>query len=229
MTTKTNAKQKEIRSQKPAQSLTAFQRKVSHGMDERTDLLKRFIIFGVAILVAIVLIVSWNFWRSHKIDSHEAGLAAILSEVEGGRGASALTAELREQRMRDALPRLEALAASAPAPCKAITDGTLASWKLELDGKAGAFPTPNDPWSRLRWAERSIVLGQAKEAHDYISIVHREANPDKAWSQIYWTSLLQIRQLEGNRQQALKDYAEYRSVFKSQADLATLDKILAAI
>jgi hypothetical protein len=40
---------------------------------------------------------------------------------------------------------------------------------------------------------------------------------------------MQVRLLEGDREQALKDYSEYRKIFKAQADLATMDKILNSI
>jgi predicted Zn-dependent protease len=105
----------------------------------------------------------------------------------------------------------------------------VSTWKLELDGVASPLPAPTDPWSRIRLAQRNIVLGQSAEASEIISVLHKSAKPNQAWSQFYWTMLLQIRQLEGNREQALKDYAEYRKIFREQADLDTMDKILEAI
>ncbi|MDR1840408.1 MAG: hypothetical protein LBQ86_00575 [Holophagales bacterium] len=228
MASKADIKQKEIRIQKPAQSLTAFQHKVASGMDERSELVKRFVIAGVAILVVIAGLVFWNLWRQHKIEQHETALAALIAEVQGNRSDTA-TPDEKEQRMRNALPRLEELARTAPGPCKAIANGIVSTWKVELGDDATPLPAPTDPWSRLRLANRHIALGQAAEAYDVISILHKDAKPDRAWSNLYWIALLQIRQLEGNRPQALKDYAEYRQIFKAQADLAAMDKMLSVI
>ncbi|MDR2697609.1 MAG: hypothetical protein LBB40_03945 [Holophagales bacterium] len=228
MAVKTSIKQKEIRIQKPTQSLTAFQRKVALGIDERSNLMKRFIIASAAVLVGIAALVFWNMWRRHKIEQHETALSALITEVEGSLSNPVSSAE-REQRMRNALPRLEEIASVAPSASKNVANGIVSTWKLELDGTGGPLPVPTDHWSRLRLAQRSIVLGQAKEASDLISALHKSAKPDQAWSQLYWSMLMQIRQLEGNREQALKDYSEYRKIFKGQADLSAMDKMLDAI
>lgn len=229
MASKKDIKQKEIRIQKPAQSLTAFQHKVASGMDDRSELMKRFLIAGAAILVVIAILVFWNFWRQHKIEQHETALAALIAEVTGNRSDVPAPDE-KEQRMRNALPRLEALVSAAPGPCRAVAKGILSTWKLELgDADPPPLPAPTDPWSRLRLAQRHISLGQAKEAHGVIDMLHKDAKPDRAWSNLYWNTLMQIRQLEGDRQQALKDYAEYRQIFKAQADLTAMDKILSVI
>ena len=228
MAAKTSIKQKEIQIQKPAQSLTAFQRAVASGIDERSNLMKRFIIISIAVLVGIAVVVFWNMWRSHRVEQHETALSALISEVEGSFSIPASPAE-REQRMRSTLPRLEELARVAPGASKNITNGILSVWKLELDGVGGTLPAPTDPWSRLRLAQRYIVLGQASEASDLISVLHKNAKSNRAWAQIYWSTLMQIRQLEGNREQALKDYTEYREIFKDKADLDAMDKILKTI
>jgi|GEM_PF-382318 len=228
MASKTNIKQKEIRIQKPAQSLTAFQHKVALGIDERSNLMKQFVIVSITILLGIAAVVFWNMWRHHKVEQHETALAALITEVQGTL-SNPVSSEEREQRMRNAMQRLEELVRTAPGSRKSVTNGILSTWKLELDGKGGPLPVPADHWSRLRLAQRSIVLGQAKEANDLITSLHGSAKPNQAWSQLYWPMLMRIRQLEGNREQALKDYAEYRRIFKSQADLSTIDKILDAI
>ncbi|MDR0498717.1 MAG: hypothetical protein LBH03_03140 [Holophagales bacterium] len=228
MALKTNIKQKEIRIQKPAQSLSTFQSKITLGMNEHSNLMKRFIIVGVAILLGIAVVVFWNIWRHHKIEQHETAMSALILEVEGTLTNSVPPAE-KEQRMRNALSRLEELARTAPGACKSVANGMVSTWKLELDGKGTSLPTPADPWSRLRLAQKNIVLGQSKEAGDAISVLHKIAKPNQAWSQLYWSMLLQIRQLDGDREQALKDYAEYRKIFREQSDLITMDKILDAI
>jgi len=228
MAIKTNIKQKEIRIQKQAQSLTAFQHKVASGMDDRSALMKRFIIVASAIVVAIAITVFWNFWRKHKIEQHETALAALIAEAQGHR-SDTVPSDEKEQRMLNALPRLEELARTAPGRSKAVTNGILSTWKLELGQGDNSLPKPTDPWSRLRLAQRNIVLGQAEKAKELLSILHKDAKPDRAWSQLYWSSLMLVRQLEGDRQQALKDYAEYRQVFKDQADLTAMDKLLSVV
>jgi hypothetical protein len=228
MADKASIKQKQIRIQKPAQSLTAFQRSVASGTDERSDLIRYFAIAVGAMLAITVVVVSWNLLSSRRIEQHEAALAVLISEVDGNRTSPVPPAE-REQRMRGVLSRLEELASKAPGSCKPVALGMLSAWKLELDGQGAGLPAPSDPWSRLGLAQRSIALGQAAEAHGLISTLHGKADPNQAWSPLYWAALLQARQLEGNREQALKDYAEYRKRFKSQADLATMDKLLGII
>jgi predicted Zn-dependent protease len=111
-----------------------------------------------------------------------------------------------------------------------VTNGILAAWRLELGEAADARDAPpKDPWSRLRLAQRSVALGQPEEAKGLIFPLRRKAGPAEAWSGHYWTILMQIRQLEGDREQALKDYAEYRRLFKGHADAGALDKLLEAV
>jgi predicted Zn-dependent protease len=241
MAFKTDIKKKEIRIQKQAQSLTAFQSKVAIGYDDRAALMKRLLAAAAAVLVALAAAVAWKVWRSHKIEQHETALAALLVEVQGDKpkppdasgalGAPGAPEQL--QRMQAALPRLEELARTAPGPCAPVANGLLATWRLALgpdgvDG-AGKAAAPKDAWSRLRLAQRSVALGLPQEALDLVSGLHKKAKPDQAWSGQYWTMLMQIRQLEGNRAQALKDYAEYRLWFKGRADVGALDKALEGV
>lgn len=229
MSDRPDIKKKEIRIQKPAQSLTAFQRKVAAGtIDKAPGLLKNLLFACLGVLVVVIVAVSWNFWQRHKITQHETALSALLMGAEGNRAAPGPPSD-KEARMRDALPRLEALAKAAPGASKAVTNGILSAWKLELGVEGVALPGPTDPWSRLRLASRHIALGQAKEALEMASPLHGRARPDQAWSQTYWTTLMQIRQLENDRAQALKDYAEYRRLFKSQESTGELDKLLQMI
>jgi hypothetical protein len=243
MAFKTDIKKKEIRIQKQAQSLTAFQSKVARGYDDRAALLKRLLAAAAALALALAAFVSWRMWRSHKIERHETALAALLSEVQGDAprpGAPEAPGDLdapgaadRAQRMRAALPRLEDLARTAPGPCAPVANGMAAAWRLALGPEAGeAGPPgdpPGDPWSRIRLAQRSIALGRAQEAHDLIAPLRKGAAPGRAWSGQYWGLLMQARQLEGDREQALRDYAAYRRLFKGHADADALDKALAGI
>jgi hypothetical protein len=228
MVDKTKIKQREIRIQKPAQSLTAFQARVASGADERSGLLKGFVIACIVLLALIGGLFIGRVWRNHGIEKHETALAALILEVDGDTARPA-PAEGREQRLRDALPKMEVLAAKAPGSRKEVAMGILSTWRLALDGTGGSLPEPADIWSRLRLAQRSIAIGQAADAYGLISAFHKSAKPNRAWAQLYWSSLMQIRQLEGNREQALKEYAEYRTLFKDKADLGAMDKILNAI
>ena len=229
MAEKKNIKQKEIQIQKPAQSLTAFQRKVSSGtIDSNSNLMKQILIAGIAVVAIIAIAIFWSMWRKHRIEQHETALSALIVEVDGSL-SNPVPAEEKEMRMRNALPRLEAVISKAPSAGKSVAISLRSTWKLTLDGESGELPAPTDPWSRLRLAQRNIVLGQAKEASEMISVLRRDAKPNRAWAQNYWSSLMQIRQLEGDREQALKDFAEYRKVFKARADLAEMEKLLNAI
>jgi len=228
MANKASIKKREIQVQKPAQSLSAFQRKVASEMDDRAALMKRVIIAAAVLVLLVAGFAAWQVWVSHSVRQHEIAVSALVTEVDGSPLAPAPPLE-REQRLRNALPKMEELARKSPSACRDVTNGLVSTWKLELEGRGGELPVPNDPWSRLRLAQRSIALGQAKEASDMLLPLHGDAKPGRAWSQLYWSALMQVRLLEGDRQQALKDYSEYRKVFKAQADLTTMDKILNSI
>jgi hypothetical protein len=228
MADKASIKKREIQVQKPAQSLSAFQRKVASEIDDRAILVKRIVIAAAVLVLLIAGFTAWRIWVNYSIRQHEIAMSALVSEVEGSPLAPTPLGE-REQRLRNALPKLEELTRKAPSACRDVANGFAAAWRLELEGKGDEMPVPKDPWSRLRLAQRSIALGQAKEASDLISPLHGDAKPGRAWSQLYWSALMQVRQLEGNREQALQDYSEYRKIFKAQADLATMDKMLNSI
>ena len=236
MAFKSDIKKKEIKIQKQAQSLTAFQSMVAHGIDDRTALMKRLLLAAAAIVLALAAVASWMLWQSHRIGQHETALSALVSEVQGSR-SKPNPADVQVQKMRAALPRLEELAKTAPDPCVAVTNGMLAAWKLKIGPdedsattpQTAAIVAPKDPWSILRLAQRSIALGQAKEAGDLIATLRKKAKPSAAWAGQYWATLMQVRQLEGNRAQALNDYAEYRSLYKGHPDANALDKALEGI
>ena len=228
MSIKASIKQKEIKIQKPAQSLTAFQRKVASGVDERSVLIRGFVTAGISLLAIAAVLITVRVWSSHNIGKHETALSALIMEVDGT-PYSPVPPDERGERLQSAIPILEELAKKAPRTSKDVALGILSAWRLELNGEGAALPAPADPWSRLRLAQRSIALGQAAEASDLISSLHKDAKANRAWAHNYWYALMQIRQLEGNREQALKDYAEYRKIFKQQADLNSMDNILRTI
>jgi hypothetical protein len=231
MAFKTDIKKKEIRIQKQAQSLTAFQTKVAHGLDDRAALVKRLMAAAGAVLLTLVAIVAWSIARDRRVRQHETALAAVLAEVQGHR-SSPLGTDEQLPRMRTALPRLEELARTAPGPCAPVARGLLTTWRLELGEEAGApggTAAPKDPWSRIRLAQRSVALGRAQEALSLVSPLHKKAGPSEAWSGQYWTLLMQIRQLEADREQALRDYSEYRRLFRGHQDAKALDKLLEGV
>lgn len=221
-------KSKEIRVQKPAQSLQAFQAKLETGTDSRLSFLK-----PVLIVVAVALLASLGFfgyrsWRSGAVEKHETALAELILAVQGNPQTPSQPADI-EKRMRENLPKLEALAKSAPDSQKALTEGILATWRLELDGKGGVAATGNDPWSHLRAAQRLIALGQGPEAMAALTPLRASANPGEAWADVYWKTLMEARSLQGDREQALKDYAEYKQRFRENADTRAMESILTGI
>ncbi len=221
-------KTKEIQVQKPAQSLQAFRAKMATGEDVHATLLKP-VLTGVGILIAASLaIFGYQSWKSNAIEKHETALAEVLQQIQGD-GKSPLPAAELEKRMREQLPKLEALTKSAPASQRATTEGILSTWRLELDGKGGIEIKPTDPWSRLRLAQRQIALGQGKEALGTLEPLRPSANPSESWSSLYWNTLLEARQIQGDRDLAWKDYAEYNKRFRQQADAKSLDRIMAGI
>ena len=222
-----NPKSKEIQVQKPAQSLQAFQQKLAQGEGPQTTLLKPILI-GAGIVVILVLgAFGVHAWRANALEKHEVAVAELLLEVQGDGLTPVAPAEL-EQRMRTALPRLEALAKSAPGDAAARTQGLLSAWKLQLDGKAIEPPAGSDPWSRLRLSQRQLALGQADAVATTLQSLRSSAKPDAPWAPLYWSTLLELHRLKGDREQAWKDYAEYKALFKDRAD-ASFEKVLQSI
>ncbi len=222
-----NHKSKEIQVQKPAQSLQAFQQKLASGEESQATLLKPLLI-GAGLVAALVIgFFGFRAWRANVLEKHEATVAELMNEVQGDGLTPVPPAEL-EKRMRTSLPRLEALAHSAPGAAAANTQGLLASWRLQLDGKAPQAAMGSDPWSRLRTAQRQLALGQAEEVAATLKTLRSSAKPDAPWAPLFWSTLLDLHRLKGDRAQAWKDYAEYKSLFKDSAD-ASFEKVLASI
>jgi hypothetical protein len=220
-------KNKEIQVQKPAQSLQAFQQKLASGEDTHSTLLKPLLI-GAGVVAALILgFFGFRAWRNSTLEKHEVALASLLVEVQGDGLTPVPPAEL-EKRMRDHLPQLEALAKSAPGDAQESTRGLLAAWHLQLDGKTTPLAAGTDPWSRLRQAQRQLALGQAEEAAANLQPLRRSAKPDEPWAPLFWATLLDLHRLKGDREQAWKDFAEYKSLFKDRAD-ASFEKALASI
>jgi hypothetical protein len=222
-----NIKSKEIQVQKPAQSLQAFQQKLATGTDTQVTLLKPLLI-GTGVVAAVVIgFFGFRAWRANALENHEAAVAELLLEVQGD-GLTPVAPEDMEKRMRERLPRLEALAKGAPGPATEITQGMLASWRLQLDGTASLPALGSNPWDRLRVAQRQVALGQAEEADATLKSLRSAAKPDAPWAPLYWATLLDLHRLKGDRTEAWKDYAEYKTLFKDRAD-ASFEKVLASI
>jgi predicted negative regulator of RcsB-dependent stress response len=203
----TSARNKVIQVQRPAESLQHFQQKVASSQDLRVGYLKPLLI-GATVLLALGLgFFGFRAMRQNRVEQHEAALAQLNLEVAGDPAAPAAPAEL-EKRMRERLPRLEALARKAPGPSKAATEAILASWRLQLDGK-GSFPAlTKDPWDLLRLAQKQVALGEGKEALATLARLKGSADPSTPWASLYWPTLMDAHRLLGDRENALKDFAE---------------------
>ena len=223
----TSYKNKVIQVQKPAQSLKAFQQKVASGEDIKVGYLKPILVTAGALLVLGAAFFTVTAMRAGSIEKHEAALANLQLEVSGDGVTPVAPAEL-EKRMRDRLPQLEALARSAPGSQKAATDGLVATWRLELDGKGAPAPAQTDVWGKLRQAQRQLALGQGQDALATLKPLQDAAAPGKPWAGLYWTTLLDADRLQGDRARAWQDYAAYKARFKDQAD-PSLERMLAGV
>jgi hypothetical protein len=134
-----------------------------------------------------------------------------------------------EKRMREHLGQLESLVNSAPSSRKAATAGLLATWRLALDGKGVSPAKPEDAWGQIRLAQRAIALGQAQEARTQLDPLRAKATPGEAWAEAFWTSQLEADRLAGDRNQALKDLADYKARFKGHGDASAMESILQSI
>jgi hypothetical protein len=223
-----NIKHKEIQVQKPAQSLQAFQAKLASGQDVQSTILKPVLISVGIVLVLALSIFGFMAWRSSVVEKFETALANIVQETKGT-SQTPLPAAEEEKRMREALPKLEALAKTAPGSSKEIANAMIASWKLQLDSKGVVAPTVSDPWSRIRSAQRLIALGQGTEALSTLSPLRSSATPDQAWAEPFWNTMLEVRRLQGDREQAWKDFADYKERFKEKADTSSMEHVLSSI
>ena len=222
------SKQREIQVQKPAQSLAHFQTKLGQAHVEEVGLLKPILI-GAGVVVALGLIAGgWQAYRAQAVEKHEAALALLQEAVEGD-GITPVAPAVAEQRMRERLPQLEALAKSAPASRRAVTEGLLNTWRLDLDGKAPGQTEARDPWGRLRLAERAIALGQAGAARQQLEPLRGKAKPGQPWAEAWWTAQLDADRVAGDRAQAWRDLSEYKARFKGRGDVNALDSLLQSI
>lgn len=222
-----NPQDKVIQVQKPAQSLEHFQR--SLGDETGSPALRKALMGAGLLAVAGIGWLVWSTVRDQRVEKFENSVAALRLEVEGDGATPVAPAEL-EQRMKAALPRLEALAKEAPVPSRATTDGLLQSWKLSLSGTGAIQGNPNgDAWDRLREAQRLLALGQAKPVTELLSPLRPKANPSQPWAEAYWVTLLEADRLAGDRPQALKDLADYKDRFKKDGAAPEMDRALQSI
>lgn len=219
------AKDKVIQVQKKAQSLEQFQKAAAV---EGSRALKG-LLAGAGVLV--LGIVAWGAWSAHrdKADAaFESQVAALRLQVEGD-GTTPVPPDQLQARMQAALPKLEALAQSAPSSRRAQAQGLVATWKLELTGQGGIHAATDTPWGRLREAQRLTALGQGKEAAAVLAPLRGKATEGAAWGQAFWVSQLEADRLQGDRPQAQKDLDAYRTQFKDAADAAQLEKLVQSI
>ncbi|MDR3672974.1 MAG: hypothetical protein P4L36_19170 [Holophaga sp.] len=222
-----HGKDKVIQVQKPAQSLQAFQKKVATGEDIQVGYLKPLLMVAGILVVAFAAYFGFRANRAASLEKHQTALADLQIEVLGDQ-TTPPSPEVLEQRMRERLPRLEALAKSSPRDDRAVTEGLLATWRLQLGEKGAAPAVQTDPWSRLRLARKQVAEGQAQEAAATLASLRGNAGPDQAWAPIFWSTLLDADRLQGNRDQAWKDLADYKARFKQLVDPG-LERMLAGV
>lgn len=222
-----NIKDKVIQIQKPAQSLEAFKAKAAVP-DTGDGLLKPVAIAFGAVVLVIMLVVGFRSWQRSGLERHETTLAEIQLAVQGDGMAMPAPAEI-EKRMREQLPRLEALVKDAPSARRQEVQAMLAAWKLQLDGKGGIQVGSKDPWDLLRLAQRQVALAQGQEALNTLAPLRKKADASQSWGNLYWLTLLEADRVVGNREQAWKDLAEYKQRFKDQGDGASLERLIAGI
>jgi hypothetical protein len=225
-----HGKDKVIQVQKPAQSLQAFQKKVATGEDIQVGYLKPLVMVAGILVVGFAAFYGFRAMRASSLEKHQTALADLQIEVLGDSASTGTEPSPQdlEQRMRERLPRLEALARSAPRDDRAVTEGLLASWRLQLGEKGAAPSAPRDAWAKLRLAQKQVAMGQGQEAAATLASLRKGADPDQAWAPIFWSTLLDSDRLQGNREQAWKDLADYKTRFKQQADPG-LERTLAGV
>lgn len=230
-----NVRNKEIKVQRAAQSLDHFKNTVASSDDVYTGILKPVLIGAGVLVLALLAWAGWVGMRTKAVERHESALAEIIRYVDGNATVPAPAAEV-EKRMREKLPALEYLAKSAPGSEKAVTNGVLSSWRLMLGsagpgaaGPGAANADPKDPWQRLRLAQRSLALGNGDETSRFLAPLRKSASPEEPWAKLYWKTQLECDRLQGKRDQAFRDLAEFRERFKNSPDSASLDQVVKGI
>ncbi|WP_005033006.1 hypothetical protein [Holophaga foetida] len=223
-----NIKSKEIQVQKPAQSLQAFQRNLASGHEVQEGLLKPVLIGVGAVLVVVVAFFGIRAWRAGAVERHEAAVGEVVMAAQGN-GLTPVPTQDLEKRMRENLPRLEALAKAAPSSQRAGTEALVAAWKLSLDGKGAVPLRGSEPWDRLRAAQKALAMGQDKEAAQVLASLRKDAGPDTPWASLFWDTQLELDSLQGNREQAWKDLAEFKTRFKDKGDTRKAERIIQGI
>jgi predicted negative regulator of RcsB-dependent stress response len=224
-----NIKSKEIQVQKPAQSLKAFQAKLEQGNDLQVGIMKPLLIAAGAVVVIVLGGFAFTAYRSNRVENHETAVASLLQEVRGTSPTPPTPAEV-QQRMRTCLPRLQALAQNAPGSTKASTQGLLNTWTLALNGKDTPIASSPDAWSQLRLAQRQIAMGQSQQALATLAPLRHSATPSEPWGNLFWSTQIDARRLEGNRQAAWMDFAEYKNSFREQAaDTSSMERMINGI
>ncbi len=224
-----HSKDRVIQVQKPAQSLQAFQRKVATGEDIQVGYLKPLLMGAGILVLGFGSFYGFRAVRAASLEKHLTALADLQMEVIGDSTATQpLSPQDLEQRMRERLPRLEALARSAPRDDRAVSEGLLATWRLQPGEKVAAPAAPTEAWGKLRLAQKQVALGQGPEAAATLASLRSAAGPDRDWAPIFWSTLLDADRLQSNRDQAWKDLADYKSRFKQLADPA-LERVLAGV
>jgi hypothetical protein len=179
--------------------------------------------------MALVTVAYFAFQVLHESyrKKHRTALANLQLEVFDG-VLQSVSSEGLENRMRAHLPQLEALAHLAPRNDNGVTDRILASWRVQLCLEDSLVPKPSNAWDRLFLAKRMISLGNGRGAAEMLSPLRKSADPSQVWSATFWSTLLMIDQLNGDRNQGWKDLEDYKIKFKQDAK-PELEQMMAGI
>jgi len=195
----------------------------------KTKMVLSIVALIVMITVVATLYITFQAVRNSSKKKHRTSLANFQLEVFDGVVAfgSVLPKNI-EDRMRESLPQLEALVRSAPSSDDGLTGRVLDSWRTQLSLGDSSLSKPSDAWGRLFLAQRFVALGDADNATAAIVTLRKSANPSEAWATTFWSTLIDIDQLQGDRNKAWKDLAEYKLRFKQKAS-PELEHIIASI
>lgn len=186
-----------------------------------------FAIVGVMTIALLYTIFSLVYNTSQK--KHKIALANLqwqISNNVNSLGAKPVAPEDLEARMRKWLPKLEELSHSMSSGDNS-GERTLATWQAQL-GLANKLPNPSNAWDKLWLAKRLIALGNNQAAELMLAPLRKSADPTKSWGPSFWSTLVSLDQLQGDREKAWKDIEEYKIRFKDQAN-PNIDRIMNGI
>ncbi len=200
-----------IQVQKPAPSLDHFQKSLSK--EDPSKVFKKVLLAGGIFVLLLLVIYFIRQSRENTVLAFQAQLSALRIEALGTE-FEPKKGDALSQSLALYLPQIEALLTQAPSSQRNSLINMINSWRL-VSGKPPLSETPASlqAWERIQQANQALLLGQLKEAQDWLTPLASEAKTPSSWAKAYWEIQLMIDQSKGDVTSARKHLDLYRQAF----------------